>query len=173
MDIIAEPSNRGTLLMTQGMLESLNSRLRSGATSVSLLTESYTTMFYGEAFKPFSPFYESINMKIHQIIAGGLYDLWHRNEENPTGIKRKIEDIPPQVLTLEHLQMGFKISLCPLALSAVVFLIEVLFAWCKSYYHSCIILAIITAYIKVKEKECENRRIIHLKSFHLGIIKSS
>lgn len=150
------------MLITEGILTSLNSQLRSGSISVSLLPETYTTLFNAEAFLPFSPFFEDFNAKIHQMITSGLFDLWHRREENPKGLTRKPEDVGPQVLTLEHLQMGFKFSLYPLTISAFVFLIELSILWCKTLINNLIVWNVVKAFIEAKEMELDERRNVEI-----------
>lgn len=88
-----------------------------------LLTEYLRTLFIGLSFKPFCPFYEILNEKIGRMVAAGLVDYWmnrgmnlHRNAFD--------ESIGPQVLTMEHLDIGFKFCLFPLVLSLIAFAFE-------------------------------------------------
>lgn len=159
------------MLMTSETLSFLKSCMQTDVPSISLLNENYGMIYFGEAFMPFSPFFENFDAKIHQMIAGGLFNLWHSYETISIGCKRKIEGIGPHVLTMDHLQMGFKISLCPLVLSGFVFLIEVGILLCKHLIDNLIVWKVVTTYIKVKQKECEIRR--NIKFIKLPIIRRS
>lgn len=80
----------------------------------------------GLLFQEFSPLYEEFNQKIEEMISAGLTDYWIKKCFNPRGRTRKPpEDIGPQVLTLEHLEDAFFVSLMPLIVSVVSFIIEV------------------------------------------------
>lgn len=157
--------------MTPEVLSFAKSFLQTGVSSISLLNENYGTIYLGEAFMPYSPFFENFDAKIHQMIAGGLFNLWHNYEMNSRDCNRKTEDIGPQVLTMDHLHMGFKISLFPLVLSGFVFLVEAGILLCKNLIDNLIVWNVVVAYIKVKQKECEIRR--NIKFIKLPIVRRS
>lgn len=77
-------------------------------------------------FKPFSPFFESFNMKIDQLVSSGLISYWVNIAGNKYGYKRKISEIGPEVLTMEHLGIGFLVCFIPLFIGFLVFIAEVL-----------------------------------------------
>jgi len=59
------------------------------------------------------------------MIASGLLDRSIKETQNPKGIRSKIEDIGPQKLTMDHLELSFVLWLFPLVCSGLAFLIEV------------------------------------------------
>lgn len=58
------------------------------------------------------------------LAAGGLIFYWENLWSNPRGLKMKIDEIGPQVLTMEHLMFGFYIWLAVLAISIIAFVGE-------------------------------------------------
>lgn len=98
---------------------------RTGISSIMLLKEDYRTLMIGLIFKPFSPFFEVFNQRIGELVTSGLTDYWFKNELNPQEKKRIVEDIGPQVLTMDHLEIGFIVCLVPLTLSFIIALIEI------------------------------------------------
>lgn len=83
----------------------------------------------------FSPLVEIFNEKIQQLLAGGFISHWYQDMLDAKGITRNPEKIKPQVLTMEHVTIGFFVCLCPLILSVAVFFCEVLFFWLRSKYY--------------------------------------
>lgn len=57
--------------------------------------------------------------------SSGLIQYWINELFNPKGLKVKSEDIEPQVLTMEHVTVGFLVCLCPLASSIIIFIFEI------------------------------------------------
>lgn len=108
------------------MLSIINNRLfRSGLTSLTLLKDSFLTMHQVKLFRKFSPYFEVFNAIIGQIISSGLFEFLLKNETNPRGIKKIDEDIGPQVLTLDHLEVGFFVCIVLLIFSLIVFACEI------------------------------------------------
>lgn len=114
------------MLITQFHINYLNNYLyRSGESSVTRLETTFTSAFLALMFKPFSPFFESFNEEIDQLISSGLISYWINIAGNKYGFKRKISEIGPEVLTMEHLGIGFLVCFIPLVISFVVFIAEV------------------------------------------------
>lgn len=128
---------------------------RNGITSVVMLSEIHRLSFLGESFWPFSPLFEDFNAKIHQMISGGLFHYWLNNGRNPMGLKKKLDDIGPEVLTMDHLEIGFKISLYPLIISITAFLIEISIPLSNLMLHKLVALSVLKAFINVKTKESD------------------
>lgn len=127
-DYLAEPSHKATMLMTpESLSEIYNRRLRSGAGSISLLDETIRTFFRCVAFRPFDPYYEIFNEKIDELISSGIipHYFWISGFLRSRG--KVSEAAGPQVLTMEHLEIGFIICLTPLIVSIAVFLAEIVF----------------------------------------------
>lgn len=127
MENVAEPTNRGTMLMFRFYLpHTHNVEFRSGFSSINLLDEDYMTVFLSLVFPPFCPFYETFNAKIDEMLSNGIIDHWFRKAYNPKGLERTIEDIGPQVLTWDHLEICFLIWLIFLSLSLIAFSYEII-----------------------------------------------
>lgn len=77
-------------------------------------------------FRPFNPYFEILNEKISELISAGIVQHTYRNLTRMDIMRNVDDDIGPQVLTMEHLEIGFLICLVPLICAALAFLIEVL-----------------------------------------------
>lgn len=116
------------MLASYFLLLNINSRYRSGSSSLLVLQEKfYSSVGSGLAFPLFSPFYETFNEKISRMIEGGLINLWIQNAFKQRGVNKKLNDIGPEILTMEHLDVAFKIILIALAISVIGFLSEIIF----------------------------------------------
>lgn len=133
LDYIADTELKATILATSLIVEFINNNYRSGVSSLSGLKQKLHSEYFGQAFPLFSPFYESFNMKIHHMIDAGLTEYWIQNVINRRGLKRKVEQVGPEILTMEHLDVAFKIILGALLISIIVFLIEIIFSRCRKY----------------------------------------
>lgn len=127
LDIIAEPSNKGTMILFQEFLSNIHEKLyRSGFSSLSILDENIATLYFGLPFRRFHPFFESLNLKINQMTSAGLVDHWYKNAyDSRRHIKKVIEDIGPQVLTMDHVAIGFLVCLIPMTMSVIVCMFEI------------------------------------------------
>lgn len=122
-NVIAEPGNRAAMLTfekTNMYLEKL--RFRSGTSSLVMLEENYKMVYAGLDFKAFSPFLDAYNEILGWMEAFGFIELWRRDLVYNSVIKT--EEVGPQVLTMDHLQVGFLACLIPLTLSVAVFIAE-------------------------------------------------
>lgn len=100
----------------------ISEKHRSGAPSLFALDGIGKILPGGCGFKNFSPFFETFNDVIGQQIASGLMNEFERLVSPPT--VTRIDGIGPQVLTLEHLDLGFIACLIPLVAAIVVFCME-------------------------------------------------
>lgn len=129
MDVVSEPSNRKIVSATLEFLDKLE-RLsyRHGKTSIevsqAIEVESQMITF---AMRSFSPFYEIFNNKIQMLVEAGIcpHRLKRYNNWKKTRNKRFDEEIPPLVLSMDDLGVGFEVCLIPLALSLLVFVFEI------------------------------------------------
>lgn len=128
-DIVAEPANRATAIIApESLAGDVTNNYRSGFASLYLLEENIFTVPSGINFPLFSPLFEAFDQKVHQLLDTGLFSYWYRNLLNSKGFSRsKVEEIGPQVLTMEQLAVGFLICLCPLILSGLVFFGELIY----------------------------------------------
>lgn len=133
MDILAEPSNKATTVFSQTVMSINSNQLyRSGIPSVAMMEKTLVTMLHGYLFPYFSPILEQFNEIVHLLLSNGLIYYWDDIVVNPKGLKMKQEEIGPQVLTMDHLTVGFLACLCPVIFSILVFIGEVLLFKVKS-----------------------------------------
>jgi len=124
---LAEPRNRLVHLDGVNYLQLIeNQEYRSGFMSITTMDLVIRTDNFALVFLKNSPFYETFNKKIMQMISNGIIEHWFRNVNNPTGLKRKIEEIGPQILTLDHLDVGFLMCLTVLGFSFLLFCAELI-----------------------------------------------
>lgn len=123
-DTIAEPENRATTIGTPLILDLITNQYRNGITSLSMVKESIGMLCFGFAFQPFSPFYDTLNRKVMHLIESGITDYWIIKHNFGRSLF-KIEEIGPQVLTMEHLEVGFIVSIAPLFISLLSFFLEI------------------------------------------------
>jgi hypothetical protein len=126
LDFVSEPANRGTIAVSHEFLDFIHrSEYRDGFSSLSILDESLGLITYGMVFRPFNPFFEMLNEKLHQMISSGVMKLWHDFQKNRKMLmKSGLKVIGPEVLTLEHLWIGFVFCSIPLFISMVTFCLE-------------------------------------------------
>lgn len=98
---------------------------RSGVSSILFLEETVTTVFEIFRFASSSPFFDYFNEILSDLTTGGFLIYWEKSFINPRGLKMKVDEIGPQVLTMEHLMLGFQISLGALGTASVVFGLEI------------------------------------------------
>lgn len=125
---VAEPTNKIAILEHSSLLAEIhNKKYRSGVSSIKILDQKVETYFRVFTFMPLNPFVDFFNQIMAELAAGGFLSYWRKLEINPKDLKTKIEDIGPQVLTLEQLEIAFYICLAPFAVCALVFAFEVAF----------------------------------------------
>lgn len=136
MQEVAEPANKLAVIGDNVALDAIHNKLfRSGFSSVEILKEVVRTTFLGIRFQEFSPFFEIVNGEVLRLLAGGILQHSWRHKINPKGERRVVEVIGPQVLSMDHLEIGFIICLIPLAIGIVVFGVEFLIPRIKVFMH--------------------------------------
>ena len=126
-DITSEPSNQAAALARPTTIKSIeHTCYRSGTTSVKLLDDPYKFVIAGIAFKNWNPLLETFNEMVAKMEPNGLMEFWRRYNAYST---RKPEEIGPQVLTMDHLELGFLACCILLSLGMVTFFGE--FVWSK------------------------------------------
>lgn len=151
-NIIVEPENRGTMLFTQSVLENINRKYKSGTSSITLLDEPHVTLPIFMKFPRFSPYFDTFNSKIDQMVSSGLVYHWWQHWLEIAGSKKSTKNdvTEPQVLVLEHVTIGFKICLIPLLLSIIAFTIEISVKLYKTIARKLIALFIVRGFLKIK-----------------------
>ena len=143
-NIAAEPSNNSTVGSNRGTLAYYidNRAYRSGTTSLTYLEENIKLYYTGILFNVSSPLIEVYNEKLEWLKTGGLLDYWKLYEYLPP----KLEEIGPQVLTLDHLLVAFLLCLAPFSLCFAAFIAELI--WSR----------IATSYMKYSQKPIMSRK---------------
>ena len=104
---VAEPSNKGTQFVLQdGLIEIENNYTNKATTSLAILEENYIWTQGGMGSTSYSPIFETYN-DISGWMDGsnGIIDFWRRKYSFYEASKQS--SIGPQVLTMDHLMIGF------------------------------------------------------------------
>lgn len=129
LDRLVQPENKLTVVIPYAVYSVIHNNqkdfYRSGVSSISFLEQEFETYFVAFSFKPFDPFYEYFNTVMGELDAGGFLNLWNDWLFNPKGLKMKIDRIGPEVLTLDHLMVGFQICLVTATIGVLAFGIEI------------------------------------------------
>lgn len=150
LDIVAEYSNKKYHINLESDIDTVYKKeYRSGVPSLQIFPHPIMNLFWVHTFPEFSPYTEDFNELLGRIVSSGFNDNWKMFEEQITFKKKEIEEIGPQVLTMDHLSVGFIACCCPLVLSLLAFVMEVtIFATavssfkvlCKFFVGKCMIL---------------------------------
>ena len=109
---------------------------RSGITSLLPLDEDYITYHFGVVFKHFSPYFETFNDVKIWFESNGIMEKWRRDSEDSS---TKPDELGPQILTMDHLKIGFLACLVPLIIIIPVFIAEIVRSKVeiaiKKYFH--------------------------------------
>lgn len=119
-DIVSESSNRATTEHGAGFIVYIESLYREGLSSLLLLEENYKLVSKGINFHRYSPYLEIYNEMLGWVNAYGLMNRWWNSGKT----KNVITDIGPQVLTLDHLGIGFLACCIPIILSFAAYLVN-------------------------------------------------
>ena len=123
-DVVSERKNGAAAQASDKTIRMIEHIIyRSGETSLVILEENYKWLPLGMLFNPFSPFLEVFNEILGLLESNGIMELYRRNFFYYDPLK-KVEDIGPQVLTMDHLKLGFLACLIPLVMSVIVFIAE-------------------------------------------------
>lgn len=126
LDIVAEYSNKMFLPHIDTSLDLIHKgEYRSGISSIQIDNQPYTTFFWAHTFPEFSPYIEDFNDVLGRIISSGLGGSWKLFEVERIFKRKESDDIGPQVLTMDHLAVGFFACCCPLVLASLAFIAEV------------------------------------------------
>lgn len=128
---ISEPKVKGTSLLSPEVFNQIGQSFRSGTASLTLLDETIATFPAGQKFNSYCPFYETFNRKIDRMISSGLIRHWYDEFYTRKSFKIKPEETGPEVLTMDHLGIGFLVCLIPLVLGIIAFVVELMSLWGK------------------------------------------
>lgn len=149
MDKTSKTENFFTVFINRNWIPQLVKRqYRSGFPSLNTLKENFITVFEGYAFVQYSPYYEEFNEKIGRMLSSGLIDYWISNFIPGWRDKIQMDEVGPQILSIEHLEIGFYICMVPLALAAIVFLVEMLYPCLKEQLAKMALFLVIKDFVR-------------------------
>lgn len=122
LDATAEYTNKVYFVVPDFFINAIAAIRRSGTDSLHFHEDNVVIWAVMPTFFEFSPYFQEFNERIGRLLAGGFYRTGRL--DIPTK-PRTFEDIGAQVLTFEQLQLGFAACLIALALSIIVFIMEV------------------------------------------------
>lgn len=126
-DVAAEFSNNISVLANEYMLKVVHDDYRSGVSSLNIKPAVIQAWYLSLKLFEFSPFLQDFNEKAGQMMSSGILKNWNIIKLPDTlVVSNVIEDIGPQVLTMDHLEVAFLVCCVPLVLSVVAFVMELL-----------------------------------------------
>lgn len=101
---------------------------RSGKTSVAIADVTLAPIFISFAMTPFNPYSEIFFEIIQRLIEAGICPDRLAGRTSNVKLRNTLydEEVPPLVLSMDDLGVGFEVCLIPLTLSFVAFIFEVL-----------------------------------------------
>ena len=121
-DVASESSNRAATDDYRQELNFIEKHVyRSGITSLAALDEDYITYHSGIPFRNFSPYFETFNDVKIWFESNGIMEKWRQDSRDSS---TKPDELGPQILTMDHLKIGFLACLVPLVFSIAAFIAE-------------------------------------------------
>lgn len=128
-DAVADPENEIATVASMSLIVKMQSHIGLNVFSFFILDETVSSYQTCLIFKPFSPFIEIFNRKIQHIFESGIVLMWSMKYVAP--LRKQMVETGPQVLTMDHLGVGFVFCCFPLLFSFIVFCLELLVAAIK------------------------------------------
>lgn len=134
LEIVSEPENKGAAQMIHFILHHMikRSKIRSGVLNLTPLNQFVMSTSYMFGFKPFCPFFETFNDMIGRLLAVGYFEP----SFGFLGHKKLYSNMPtvtdPQILTMDHLEIGFIACSIPLGVAILIFMVELFMSSCKN-----------------------------------------
>lgn len=126
-DIITEPENRLVCKTSFQLLAYFTrTHFKEGKMSLRFLDEQTKPQLLAFKIQPFSPLFEECNYQLQSLTENGLTKtLFNRGHRKVQYRNDDInDDVPPLVLNMEDLGIGFLVCLVPLTLTFVAFVCE-------------------------------------------------
>lgn len=150
LDATAETSNRIVAIIGERrFVYNVAQRHRSGVSSLHVLDEVDNVVQSGIAFSPFSSFYKEFNEQIGRMVSGGFFKFWLYYHSKQKAWKARAEEIPPQVLTMEHMEVAFIASLLPFTFAVSAFMVEMMALWTKVFIPKLSTFFVVKAFYKL------------------------
>lgn len=120
LDIVSEAKNERAFAATLELISNLEKIFyRSGKTSAEMLNAKVISFMTTLTFEPVHPFFDEFHFQIHRIFETGSL-IYYKPLQN----RRYDEEVPPLVLSMKDLHIGFTVCCAPLILSVVAFVVE-------------------------------------------------
>ena len=143
--LVAEPENK---LYGEYSPESFRvfwyNSTRSGSPSIKFLEDSRTSFFYyAVAMYNYDPWFNEFNKKLLHIVNFGFNDdtLQRRRSNRPD------DEIPPLMLTMDHLRVGFLLCCIPTVLGLISFAVEIVIPKIENFKNAVLMFKIIRLHL--------------------------
>ena len=113
------------------VLPMIENRYRSGVSSLTYIKDRIDVGFFGFAFFEFSPYHETFNGKIVQLFESGSINKWILESLKTKTYKMQEEEIGPEILTMDHLEVCWIIIIIAHAICVLTFGFELLMKLCS------------------------------------------
>lgn len=153
LEYIAEPVHKKTMRVSLELLQGRESlAYRSGKSSIQLLEDVIlSSIFVTFPMHQFDVLFEAFQEKALRLSEAGLS---LKSYSGSVVTKLVDDEVPPLVLTMADLNIGFIVCLITLALSVLAFILEVTIPWArstaKSIKEKVIAAAIVLTFYKMK-----------------------
>lgn len=134
--MVVEPENKLVFLTTAAYVSAFESKqYREGRMSFKILDEQLRTEFIVFPIEEFSPFFEEFKITIQLLVELGFKPSYsNKNAEHFKNRHETLDDlVPPLVLTMEDLEIGFSICLVPLIMSLAALVVELALPKVKAF----------------------------------------
>lgn len=155
-NIVAEPANKFALCAQKDAIDRIHHSLyRSGFSSLNVMKNYAVIHGAGYALKMLSPFNGMFNDIVLRSFEAGLFLKEYKDFIFKNGLKKQLyEAIEPQILTMEHLEIGFKLCFILLCLACFIFALECSVQafknWCVTTFNKVVSLLVVLAYMDNK-----------------------
>lgn len=126
-NIIAEPENKLTIMTTKQytiFLEKM--RFLRGKASFKFVEEGMRSLFITFTMETGSPYFEQTKDVTMRLVEAGICPFFLGGSVTNVNPERIEETVPPLVLTLEELEVGFLVCIIPLTFSVLAFFCEIM-----------------------------------------------
>lgn len=142
LNIVAEPQNKITRFSVPRHLKHINADFRSGISSIHFIDKGIAPAIAGVSFRPYHILTSTFKERISRLFEAGFDRFWF--QKNRDSISS--EETKPEVLTLDHLEIGFISCAVILAIGVAIFVLEIFHQRVKRVYQK-FVSRVVTAFI--------------------------
>lgn len=130
---IREPSDKSGMIVQRDVyLNVLKDKFQNGLPSIRFLDEKFATIPLFMLFNRNLPYTERFLEEVNAMVESGVIQHMFNLVVSKHKPRKRDELVPPQVLTVHTLRLGFYGFMIECALCILVFICEILFAACKA-----------------------------------------